>query len=122
MTRSRQSAKGAATRFETLVAIYLAMMIDDRIERRRLNGAKDRGDIGSLRHFGQRIVVECKDYAGAIQVPWLNEVDIERRNDDAGVGIVVAKRKGYGKPGDQIVMMTLRDFVSLMNGERPDDD
>lgn len=123
MARSRRSAKEAGAKFETLVAVYLAVMIDDRIERRRLNGSNDRGDIGSVRHMGQRVTVECKDYAGSIDAgPWLNEVDIERGNDDAGVGIVVAKRRGYGKPGDQIVLMTLRDLVSLMNGERPNDD
>lgn len=123
MTRSRASAKGAGTSHETKVAYYLAVLVDDRIERRARNGAKDRGDIGGLRHLGQRIVVECKDYAGSILAgPWLNETDVERRNDDAAVGIVVAKRKGKGHPGDQIVLMTLRDLVALLTGERPDDD
>lgn len=123
MTRSRASAKGAGTNHETKVAHYLAVWVDDRIERRARNGAKDRGDIGGLRHLGLRIVIECKDYAGRINAgPWLTEADIERGNDDAGVGIVVAKRARKAHPGDQIVMMTLRDLVALLTGERPTDE
>ncbi len=123
MTRSRASAKQAGTRFETQVACYLAT-IDDRIERRRLTGAKDRGDIAGVRvpmTAGKgRVVVECKDYGGRVDVgPWLNEVDDERRNDDAMVGIVVAKRRGSTDPAEQIVLMTLADLVALLTGGRP---
>lgn len=121
MGRNRKSAKGAGTRFETLVAGYLAQQLDDdRIERRSKNGAKDRGDVGSVRHMGQRVVVECKEYGGQFKVgPWLAEAEIERGNDDAGVGLVVAKRRGTTNPGEQVVMMTLADLASLLTGERP---
>lgn len=121
MARNRRSAKGAGTWFESLVAGYLAEQLDDdRIERRSKNGAKDRGDIASVRHMGQRVVIECKEYGGRYQVgPWLAEAEIERGNDDAGVGIVVAKRRGTRDPGEQVVMMTLADLASLLTGERP---
>lgn len=121
MSRSRQSAKAAGTRHESLIAGYLREHLDDRIERRARSGAKDRGDISGVRHMGQRVVIEAKDYGGQVKVgPWLNEAEIERGNDDAGVGLVVAKRRGTTDPGEQVVLMTVADLVSLMTGERPD--
>ncbi|GII98367.1 hypothetical protein CLV28_0692 [Sediminihabitans luteus] len=120
MTRSRASAKAAGTRHETSVAAYLADHVDDRIERRRQTGAKDRGDLSGIRHMGGRIVAECKDYGGRVQVgPWLDETDVERGNDDAMAGFVVAKRRGTTDPGKQIVLMTLADLVALLTGTRP---
>ena len=120
MARNRNSAKAAGTRFESLISAYLrATLDDDRIERRRLGGANDRGDITGLRHMGQRIVVECKDYGGQLKPgPWVEEAGRERGNDDAGVGLVVAKRRGTTAPGDQFVLMTLADLVALLTGSR----
>ncbi|MFC8531899.1 hypothetical protein [Nocardia sp. NPDC057227] len=119
--RSRASAKAAGTRHETSIATYLATHVDDRIERRRLSGSKDRGDLSGVRTIhGGRVVVEAKDHGGRVQVgPWLNEADTERRNDDAVAGVVVAKRRGASDPGAQIVLMTVRDLVALMTGNRP---
>lgn len=120
MTRSRASAKAAGTRFETSVVTYLALHLDDRIERRRLNGSRDRGDVTGLKYGGQRVVVEMKDYGGRVQVgPWLNEAEVERRNDDAGVALVIAKRRGHSDPADQMVLLTVRDLVSLLTQSRP---
>lgn len=119
MTRNHRSAKAAGTRLERLVADYLALHVDDRIDRRVKTGAKDRGDVGGLRHLGQRVVVEVKDTARWTPSAWLAETEIERGNDDAGVGVLVCKRVGRSQPGDQLVMMTLADFVSLLIGERP---
>ena len=123
MTRNRASAKAAGSAFERMVADYLNTHVDDRIDRRVKTGAKDKGDIAGLRHMGQRIVIECKEYGGRLMAsPWLNEAEIERGNDSAGVGIVVAKRRGTTDPGEQIVMMTLADLVSLMTGTHPDEE
>jgi hypothetical protein len=119
VTRSRASAKAAGTRTETAVATYLAEHIDDRIERRRQSGAKDRGDIAGLRVHGQRVVVEVKDCARLELGAWLAETDIERLNDDAVAGVVVAKRRGKGHPGDLLVACTLDDFIALTTGSRP---
>lgn len=120
MTRTRSSAKRAGARFNAAVARYLATHVDDRIEVRHSTGARDRGDVSSVRHMGERVVVECKDYGGRYLVgPWLAEADIERGNDDAAAGLVVAKRRGTTDPGEQVVFMTLRDLVSLLTGERP---
>ena len=108
---------------ETLIADYLAEHIDDRIERRRLQGAKDRGDIAGLRHLGNRIVVEVKDYGGRLQAAeWTTEAHQEMGNDDAIAGIVVAKRRGTTDPGSQWVLMTVNDLIGLLAGHRPDTD
>ncbi len=120
MARNRASAKAAGTRFETLIATYLAQHIDDRIERRTKGGSRDRGDIGGLRHRGHRIVVEVKDCARTDLPGWTREAHIEAGNDDALVGIVVAKRRGTSAPGDQWVHMTVDDLVALLTGERAD--
>lgn len=120
MTRSRASAKQAGARFERLIADALAEHLgDDRIDRRPRNGAKDRGDIGGVRSYGKRVVIEAKDYGGRFLVgPWLTEAEIERGNDDAAVGLVIAKRRGHGDPLDQVVMTTVRDLVVLLGGVR----
>ena len=120
MTRNRATAKKAGTAFETLVVGYLRNVLhDERIERRAKNGAKDRGDISGLVHMGGRIVVECKDYGGQIKAAeWTREAEIERGNDDAVAGIVVAKRRGTTAPGEQWVVMTLADLVSILTGSR----
>lgn len=122
MPRSRASAKKAGRAFETLVADYLAEHVNDAIEVRARNGAKDRGDVSGLRHMGARIVVECKSTARPALAAWAKEADIERLNDDAQVGLIAHKRHGKGQPGDQWVTLTLRDLVALITGERPDDD
>lgn len=120
MTRNRQSAKTAGTRFAQSVAMYLADVLDDdRVERRDKNGAKDRGDITGVKHMGGRVVVECKDYGGRFLVgPWLTETEVERGNDDALVGIVVAKRRRVARPDEQVVFMTLADLGALLTGTR----
>ncbi len=120
MTRTLKSAKNAGTAFETLIANYLAANIDGRIERRRLTGAKDRGDLSGWRAFGHRVVAELKNYGGRVQVgTWLEEADVERNNDDALCSLVIAKRRGITAPGRQIIMMTVDDLIALTTGTRP---
>jgi len=122
MTRSRASAKAAGRWFETIIAGYLATHIDDRIERRRLNGKNDRGDITGLKVHGLRATVECKDYGGRFNVgPWLGEVETARVNDTADVTLVAAKRRGTTHPGKQVVFMTVDDLVALVTGRRPEE-
>lgn len=123
MGRSRATAKQAGSLFESQVAAYLAEALnDDRIERRAKNGNKDRGDIGSVRTIdGQRVVIEAKDYGGRLlPSQWVREAHVEAGNDDAAVGVVVAKRRGFGpaQMGGTYVLMTLADLAVLLGGER----
>jgi hypothetical protein len=117
LARSRRSARQAGTKFETDIAKYLNEHVDDRIERRTLGGNKDRGDIGGLRHMGQRIVIEAKNTSRINLGSWMNEAHTAMGNDDAGLGIIVHKRHGKGQPGDQWVTMTLDDLIALITGQ-----
>lgn len=121
MTRNRASAKKAGTDFETKLADYFAVEVDDRIERRTRNGAKDRGDLSSVRTaHGHRLVVEAKEYGGRLKpAEWVAEAAVEAGNDDAIAGVVVAKRKGTTDAGEQWVLMTVADLVALLTGARP---
>lgn len=118
MARTNASARAAGTRHERAIADYLALHVDDRIDRRPKMGAKDRGDIGGLRHMGGRIVIECKNTSRLDIGTWIRETEIERGNDDATVGLIIAKRHGKAAPADQLVLMTLGDLVALLNGNR----
>ncbi len=119
MTRNRQSARKAGSSFERMVADFLAAALeDDRIDRRPKTGAKDRGDIGGVRHMGGRIVVECKSTTRMELSRWLAETEVERGNDDALAGLVVHKRRGKSAPGEQYVTMRLGDLAALLTGER----
>ena len=117
--RSRTSAKKAGASFERLIADHLAAVIDDRIDRRVKTGSQDRGDIGGLRHMGGRVVIEAKDYGGRLMPgPWIGEAETERGNDDALAGLVIAKRRGTTKPGQQFVLMTVDELTVLLLGSR----
>ena len=118
MTRSNRSARAAGTRFESLVAGYLARVWDDRIERRAKSGAKDRGDLSGVRVMGQRVVVECKDHNRTDLAGWWAEAETERGNDDANAAFVVHKRRGKGDAADQWVTLTLGELVALISGNR----
>lgn len=123
MARSRKTAKDAGTRFETLTAAHIARHTGLDVERRRLAGIADRGDLSGLRVPGGRLVVECKDYGGRFEVgPWLNEAERERVNDGALAGFVIAKRRGTTNPGEQVVMMTLNDLLAILTNVRPEED
>lgn len=116
MPRNRASAKKAGAQFEIQVSNYLAEHLDDRITRRTLSGAKDRGDIANVRDsHNRRIVIECKDYGGRLEpAQWVREAHTEATNDNAHVGIVIAKRRGTTRPEDQWVLMTVDDLTKLL--------
>lgn len=119
MARSRRSARAAGSKFESDVAAYLADVLDDdRIERRVKNGAKDRGDVASVRFQGKRVVIEAKNVKVTALPQWVAEAEVERGNDEALIGVVVAKRHGNGRMADQWVHMTLADLAVLLTGTR----
>lgn len=119
MTRSRASAKKAGASFERLIADCLAAHVDDRIDRRVKTGRNDKGDIGGVRHMGNRVVIETKNHNRLDLAGWVDEADTERGNDDAAVGLVIHKRRGVGDPLDQYVTTTVRDLIALLTGDRP---
>ena len=55
-------SKRKGTSFETQVVNYLRWALgDDRIERRALSGANDKGDVSGVLMRGKRGVLECKN-------------------------------------------------------------
>lgn len=119
MARNRRSARIAGTRTERAVADYLAAALDDdRIDRKVKTGSKDRGDISGVRAHGQRVVIECKDCTRTDLPAWTAEAHAEAGNDDALVGIVVAKRRGTTDAGRWWVHLTVDDLLALITGER----
>lgn len=131
MTRSRASARDAGTWLERVVADYLDHAFPDRdIDRRVKHGVNDQGDIGGLRHGFTKgpIVAECKNVSARPDLPgWLRQAEVERQNAGAEFGVVVHKRYGSRKPGEQHVTMTLETFTRLIGGDPwrvvpPDDD
>ena len=118
MSRNRRSARQAGTRFEREIADYLAATYDDRIDRRPKTGARDKGDIGGLRHMGQRVTIECKNTSRTTLATWITEAQTARGHDDAGAALIIHKRHGRGRPEDQWVTTTLGELVALLTGDR----
>ena len=125
MGRSLKTAKQAGAAMESRTVDYLRWALnDDRIERRHLAGAKDRGDIAGVRDQGHRVVIECKNTAAMNVSQHLREAETERGNDDALIGVVVQKRPRIGietreGQGRQLVMMTLESFALMLNDGLP---
>lgn len=118
MGRSRAAAANAGRAMERGTANYLAVAIDDRIDRQVKTGSKDTGDVGGLRFHGQKIAIECKEVVTPALPAWLREAEVERENLKALAGVVVHRLRGNTAMEDQIVSMRLRDFASLMAGRR----
>lgn len=116
--RNHRSARAAGTRFEREIADYLALHVDDRIDRRVKTGAKDRGDITGLRHMGARAVIECKNTTRTVLATWMTEAETARGNDDANTALIIHKRHGKAAPGHQWVTTTLDNLIALINGNR----
>jgi hypothetical protein len=118
--------KGAG--FERQTADYWRDNWEWCIDRRVKTGAKDKGDLANVRVRGYRhqsglmvpetdrfrLVVECKNERGMNLAGWVKEAQEEAVNDDALIGLVVAKRKGKGDPADQYVILTQGDLMKLL--------
>jgi|ERR671927_532142 hypothetical protein len=116
MGRTNASAKQAGSRFERVIADHLRDNLSEFIDRKVRTGAKDTGDIANVRTgTGRKVTVECKDYGGRLELPqWIREAEAERVNDGADVGLVVAKRRGTARPGEQWVILTVDGLIQLL--------
>jgi hypothetical protein len=119
--RSLRTAKQAGAEFERVIADTLKHHLqDDGIDRQIKMGAKDLGDIRGVKLHGQKIAVEVKNTTTLDLPQALREAEAERGNLDALAGVVVSKRRGIGytRPLDQLVSMTLGEFISLLTASR----
>ena len=105
---SRSRAKGTA--WETAIVGYLRANGAPHAERRALGGTNDRGDLAGV----PGLVIEAKSAARFELAIWLDEAEVERRNDRAALAVVWAKRRGKASPGDAYVVMTGAALVHLL--------
>jgi hypothetical protein len=119
--RSRARAKKAGAEFERVVADVLKHHLqDDGIDRQVKTGAKDLGDIRGVKLHGMKIAIEVKNTSTSRIPEALQEAEVERGNLDALAGVVISKRHGIGhtRPLEQLVSMTLGEFISLLTASR----
>lgn len=105
---SASRAKG--TRFESLVVDYLRAHGYPHAERRALRGARDGGDIAGIPGWA----IEAKACKQIDLAGWCDESERARRNTLTRYAAVVAKRR-MRPVGDAYVVMTLDQFVALLN-------
>lgn len=118
MTRSRQSAKSAGTRFERQIADHLNARLPGRIDRQARTGAKDKGDIaGVTTTGGQAIAIECKNVTRTQLAGWIHEAHTEADNLGAAAGIIIHKRHGRSAPDAQWVTMTVADLTAILTAK-----
>lgn len=109
---SRQKQKG--TSFERLIADYLAAKLNKPIDRAPLHGVNDKGDISGLFLDGLPVVVECKNTAAAKIGEQFAEMEKEKQNAGAAIGVLIKKRRGHGHAGKQYALLSVDDFIKLL--------
>ena len=115
MTRSRQTAKAAGSRFERQIADHLNARLPGRIDRQPRTGAKDKGDIaGVTTPDGRPIAIECKNVTRTQLAGWIHEAHTEADNLGAAAGIIIHKRHGRSAPDAQWVTMTVADLAAIL--------
>lgn len=118
---SKQRQKG--TSFETSLLPLLKQYYPS-ASRAPLRGTKDEGDFIL---DGAPFVLEAKNHKEMKLAEWLREAEAEALNaavargsvpGEFPVGVVVAKRRGVTDPAEQYAVLTLGDFLHLVNRGR----
>ena len=91
-----------------------------RVERRRLEGSLDRGDITGTPGLVWEVKAgkAAENASDAQVIAWLEETERERKNDNAAYGILVMKKKGAGhdNAGRWTAVMWSDAFAHLVGG------
>lgn len=90
-----------------------------KVERRRLTGSADQGDVTGW----PGVCVEIKSAAQWQPIEWLRQLDAEAENSKAETGFVAARPKGKPDPEDWVAIIRLPWLMELMReaGWLPDD-
>jgi hypothetical protein len=107
VTPAQAKAKGRET--EKVIVEYLRQW-SPVIERRRLNGSDDQGDISGL----PGVCLEVKSGAKLSIPKWLGELEVETRNAHAVWGALLVRLKGKPKAEDYIAILPVPTLVQLM--------
>ena len=107
MTPGTAKAKGRET--ENVIVEYLRQW-SPLIERRRLNGSDDQGDIAGL----PGVCIEVKSGAKLSIPKWLSELEAEVKNSHAVWGTILCRLKGRPRAEDYIAILPVGTLVQLM--------
>lgn len=104
-------SKGRATE-NSLVAYLRSWGL--KVERRRLTGTLDQGDIAGWNTPHGSVCVEVKSAAEWRIGSWISELDDEAENAAAETGFVACRPKGKPEPEDWIAVLRLPWLLDLM--------
>jgi hypothetical protein len=105
------ASKRRGTNAETAIVEYLRAHGAPHAERRALTGNKDRGDIAGV--IG--VMIEAKDHRRDGLPGFMDEVDVQKINDRADIGVCWHKRRGTTDPGRWMVTMTGEQFIEILH-------
>lgn len=108
MNRSKQ--KG--TKAEGEVRDFFRGLHWPHAKRLVMGGSRDPGDVAL--GDGIPVTVSVKDWAKFALPQWLREVAVQRDNNGHEVGVVIFKRRGYGKPADWYALMDGATLAHLL--------
>lgn len=113
-------AKAKGRNAETLVAEYLSEQFGLDIERRRLKGSNDEGDISGLRIANYDFVVEVKDQQADAWAAMVAETEEEIVNRQTAkprlcvLGFAIRKKKGTLNVGDWYAVTSVRQMARII--------
>lgn len=110
MTRNRASAKAAGREWEKAICDYLISRGWIHVERRRLEGVNDRGDVAGI----PGVVVEAKNVSKLEVASFLDEANHEADNAGGAHGVAWIKRRGKASPANGYVLMDGATFTNLL--------
>lgn len=119
MKPSTAKAKGRET--ENIFVRWMKTRWGKTVERRRLTGAQDQGDITGWNN----VCVEIKSGASIDLPGWLKQLEDEKINSHSEYGFVAVRPKGKPDPEEWYAVVALPDMMNLlMDLEllRPDSD
>lgn len=105
---NRNGAKGTKWESKIVAAFHAAGWPN--VERRRLGGRRDRGDIAGV----PGLVVEAKDTNRLELAAAVDEACVEAANDGDSIGVAWIHRRGKGIAEDGYVVMRGDHFLRLL--------
>lgn len=105
------SAKAKGRAWENAIVGALIEAGWPHVERRRLAGAQDRGDIAGV----HGVVIEAKNQRAISLAEFVDEAEIEASHDTRDrIGVTWIKRRGKPQAVDGYVAMTGATFIQLL--------
>lgn len=107
---SPKASKAKGRAWENAIVEYLDSQDIEGVERRRLAGINDKGDIAGIK----KVMIEAKGERSWKIPEWMREVDRETLNAKALIGVCWAKIMGKAKAQDGVVIMRPATFLTLL--------